>query len=452
MSLSLNCHISVIWRFGVDIIKLPMIGLSEESAIITEYYVKVGDKVAVGDNLFAIENGKATYDVPAEVSGYVLAILQKEGDEHPIETPVLVIGAHDEKYVPGKAASILSGTKGAVTVPETASQEKEAAAAKAQSSASTPSAVQQEDGHVSISPRAKKLARGHAIDFASLKATGPGGMIIERDVQAWLDQVPAPHKRVVEEKKPVDIKQPTISYHNQKISEGITYTDREMSGIRRIIADNMLASTSGLAQSSMMISFDATNILNLRKQFKLSDDPEVRGIGLGDMIYYAVVHSVLAYPFFNAHFFGDRYVVREFDHVHLGVAVDTERGLMVPTVFNADQLSLRDFSKEIKRLAKGCRTGTISPSELQGASLTVSNMGLVGAESFTPIVNPPQTTIVGVCALQYRARPNEDGNFEFYPAIPLALTIDHRVSEGVPSGMFMMDICRKLENFSALLV
>lgn len=428
-----------------------MIGLSEESAIITEYYVKVGDKVAVGDNLFAIENGKATYDVSAEVSGYVLAILQEEGDECPIETPVLVIGTQDEKYTPGKAESVPSGTENAVTFLGTASQEKIADTAK-ETPAPTPSTAQQEDRHVSISPRAKKLARGHAIDFASLKATGPCGMIIERDVQAWLDQVPAPHKQVVEEKKPVDIKQPTISYHDQKISEGITYTDREMSGIRRIIADNMLASTSGLAQASMMISFDATNLLNLRKQFKLSDDPEVRGIGLGDMIYYAVVHSVLAYPFFNAHFFGDRYVVREFDHVHLGVAVDTERGLMVPTVFNADTLSLRNLSKEIKRLADGCRAGTISPNELQGASLTVSNMGLVGAESFTPIVNPPQTTIVGICALQYRARPREDGDFEFYPAIPLALTIDHRVSEGVPSGMFMMDICKKLENFSALLV
>lgn len=440
----------------MDIIKLPMIGLSEESAIITEYYVKVGDRVAVGDNLFAIENGKATYDVPAEVSGYVLAILQEAGDEYPIETPVLAIGAQGEKYTPHEAASVPSGTESPVSVPETADQLK-ATGTVSESSAATPASTHKKDGAVNISPRAKKLARGHEIDFASLKATGPNGMIIERDVQAWLDQVPAPHKRVVEEKKPeekkpVEIKKTTISHQDQKVSEGITYTDREMSGIRKIIADNMLASTSGLAQASMMISFDATNIQNLRKQFKLSADPDVRGIGLGDMIYYAVVHSVLAYPFFNAHFFGDRYIVREFDHVHLGVAVDTERGLMVPTVFNADTLSLREFSKEIKRLANGCREGTISPSELQGASLTVSNMGLVGAESFTPIVNPPQTTIVGICALQYRARPKEDSEFEFYPAIPLALTIDHRVSEGVPSGMFMMDICRKLENFTELLV
>ena len=143
--------------------------------------------------------------------------------------------------------------------------------------------------------------------------------------------------------------------------------------------------------------------------------------------------------------------IRQFDHVHLGIAVDTENGLMVPTVFNADLLRLHELSAKVKELAAACRAGTISPSLLTGASITVSNMGPAGAETVTPIVNPPQVAIVGICRTDYRVRPDGKGGFDIYQAMPLALTIDHRVSDGTPAGSFMADICYHLEHFTELL-
>ena len=170
----------------------------------------------------------------------------------------------------------------------------------------------------------------------------------------------------------------------------------------------------------MTTSFDATGILALRKKFKASNDPVIQGIGLGDMVYYAVTRVVKDFPFFNAHIIKDTYIVREFDHVQLGVAVDTPKGLLVPVVRNADLLTLGELSQEIKRLSGQCRDGNIDPALLQGASITVSNMGNAAAETFIPIVNPPQVAIVGICRIDYRVRESKDGGIELYKAMPLA--------------------------------
>ena len=176
------------------------------------------------------------------------------------------------------------------------------------------------------------------------------------------------------------------------------------------------------------------------------------GIGnvtINDMILFAAAKVLKHHRALNAHFLGD--TMRYFDGVHLGVAVDTERGLMVPTLFDADRLTLAELAAATKVLGKEAQAGTISPDKLKGASFTVSNLGPTGIESFTPVINPPQTGILGVCSLTKRVR-EENGAPVFYPCIPLSLTFDHRAIDGAPAARFLHELCTALESFELLLV
>ena len=158
----------------------------------------------------------------------------------------------------------------------------------------------------------------------------------------------------------------------------------------------------------------------------------------------------LNHPDLNANMLDDN-SIRHFKHVNLGVAVDTPRGLMVPTIFAADTMSLLEISKAVKELAAECRDGAISPDKLSGGSFTVSNLGNLGVESFTPVINPPQTGILGVCGTIDRVRKGKDGGIELYPAMGLSLTYDHRAVDGTPAAKFQKELCSNLENFVTLL-
>ncbi|MEE1043646.1 MAG: dihydrolipoamide acetyltransferase family protein, partial [Clostridia bacterium] len=225
--------------------------------------------------------------------------------------------------------------------------------------------------------------------------------------------------------------------------------DVKFSGIRRAISKSMHTSLSTMAQLTHNTSFDATNILAYRKQLKAAED-ECSGITLGDIVLYAVSRTLLNHPDLNANMLDDNNI-RLFKHVNLGFAVDTPRGLMVPTIFRADEMSLLEISKAVKALAAECRDGAISPDKLSGGSFTVSNLGNLGVESFTPVINPPQTGILGVCGTIDRVRKGADGSIQIYPAMGLSLTYDHRAVDGTPAAKFQKELAHNLENFTTLL-
>jgi pyruvate dehydrogenase E2 component (dihydrolipoamide acetyltransferase) len=166
------------------------------------------------------------------------------------------------------------------------------------------------------------------------------------------------------------------------------------------------------------------------------------------MVLYAVSRVLKNHKDLNAHYLDDK--MRYFNSVHLGVAVDTERGLLVPTVFNADKLSLNEMSIAAKAVIKDAQSGKINPDLLKGASFTVTNLGSLGVESFTPVINPPQTAILGVCTITRRVK-QVGGVDVFYPAMGLSLTFDHRALDGAPAARFLKDVCFALENFDLLL-
>jgi pyruvate dehydrogenase E2 component (dihydrolipoamide acetyltransferase) len=218
-------------------------------------------------------------------------------------------------------------------------------------------------------------------------------------------------------------------------------------GIRRRVAERMLASLQTTAQVTLFMSADATAIRSYRARLKASR-PDLSSVNVNDMILYAVSRTLLAYPEMNAYF--ERSKILQFERVHLGFAVDTPRGLMVPVIRHADQLSLREISMEAKRLAASCVEGKISSGELSGGTFTVSNLGTVGIEYFTPVLYSPQVGIVGVGNITLR--PVEaDGKYEFVPHLPLSLTVDHQAVDGAPAARFLQSLAANLATFDLLL-
>ena len=199
----------------------------------------------------------------------------------------------------------------------------------------------------------------------------------------------------------------------------------------------------------MNAAFDATSIMNYRAMVKNNTERlGLANITINDIVVYAVAKTLLAHKDLNAHFNGES--IKRFNKVHMGVAIDTPRGLMVPTVFNCDMKSLNDISLEVKDLAGKCKTGNINPDLLTGGTFTITNLGNLGVESFTPVINPPQTAILGVCGLVTRIK-EENGQIKPYKAMGLSLTIDHRIVDGAPAARFLKDLCTNLENFEMML-
>ena len=231
-----------------------------------------------------------------------------------------------------------------------------------------------------------------------------------------------------------------------------SYTE-PMSKMRKVIAKNMMVSLSTMAQLTHNLSYDATEVKNARAMFKAKGEKfGMDKISINDIVMYAVART-LAMPehkALNANLVDDGATLKYFKGVHLGMAVDTERGLMVPTIFNADKMTLKQLSDTAKKLAKDCKEGKISPDYLKGASFTVSNIGVYGIESFTPVINPPQTGILGVCAMKDAFRM-ENGEIKVYPSMGLSLTYDHRALDGTPASKFLVDLKANLENFTLLL-
>ena len=422
---------------------MPRQGQSVESCIIGEWFKKVGDPVQEGDILFSYETDKSSFEEPAKQAGTLLAIFYGADDDVPCLTTVGVIGEPGESYAefaPDQAA----GTAEAPGM--------EAPAAKAPAAAAVAAPAVQAEGTAlrGVSPRARNAAERLHVDPAQAQPTGPNGRVIERDIKALAqasrtgtglggrvtvaDQAAAPAAQAAPAVQGADTE----------------YQDVKLPNIRKVIAKSMFQSLSTMAQLTHTTSFDATCIMNFRKGLKAAPEQlQVPNITLNDIILFAASRVLPKHPDLTAHFLEDK--MRYFRHVNLGIAVDTPRGLMVPTLMRAEEKSLKEIAAEAKALAAACQDGSINPDLLQGASFTVSNLGTLGIEHFTPVINPPQTGILGVDCIVERVR-TVDGQIAVYPAMGLSLTYDHRALDGAPASRFLQDMRAALENFQALLI
>ena len=424
---------------GADFILMPQMGVSEESALLSQWLVKEGDVVKQGQALFTLETGKSSFEELSKFDGTVLKIIIEAGEEVAVGKPVAVVGK------PGATFTLPGADAPAAAAP---TPTLGAAPAAAPVVAAAPVATANAEGIVAASPRAKNLAAELGLDISKATPTGPEGRIIERDVKALAAAGPA----VAPAAAPAAVEAPvaaTAPVAAAAPAEEVEYVDQPISRIRKVIAENMHNSLSTMAQLTLSRTFDATAINALRKQMKASEGFGLEKITINDFILFAVARTLLDFPDINANFINDK--MRRFTHAQLGVAIDTPRGLMVPVLRNADKMSLREISAAVKNYAKQCKEGAVPVENLQGGSFTVTNLGASGIESFTPIINPPQTCILGVCGLQLRPRETADGDVEFYQAMGLSLTFDHRVVDGAPAAEFLKVLAHRLENINLLL-
>ncbi|MEG2203456.1 MAG: dihydrolipoamide acetyltransferase family protein, partial [Christensenellaceae bacterium] len=293
-----------------------------------------------------------------------------------------------------------------------------------------------------ISPRAKGIAQNQMLDLSQAVPTGPNGRIIERDVLEL-------------SRKGVTIEEMTqLVSASANVAKGIDvsggeFEDVKLSNIRKVIAKSMQQSLATMAQLTHSSSFDATQMLAYRKMIKEGGEAlGLANITLNDIVIYAVSRVLKNHRDLNAHYLDDK--MRIFDNVNIGMAVDTPRGLLVPTIFGADKMSLNEISIKAKELAKAAQEGTISPDYLTNGTFTISNLGSFGVEHFTPVINPPQTGILGVNNIQTKIKM-VGGEMKPYQAMGLSLTYDHRALDGAPASRFLQELCKTLENFSILL-
>ena len=407
---------------------MPKAGITVESCIIGKWKKKPGDTIAVGDILFDYETDKASFECESTEAGVLLECFFDDGDEVPVLVNVCAVGEAGEDASALRPAEASSAPAPAAEVKAEPVAEQKAAPAPV---ASAPKAA---DDVIRISPRAKALAQRAGVDASRATGTGAHGRIVEADV-----------RRLMKE----GVQEVVAAAAAETITEG-EYDDVKFTGIRRAISKSMRESLASGAQLTNNHSFDATSIQRARAEFKAAGG-DLAGVTLGDMVLYAVSRTLKNHPDLNAIMLDDN-TIRHYHSVNLAVAVDTPRGLMVPVIFGADKKSLVEISKEVKQLAAEARDGAINPDKLKGGSFTVSNLGAFGVESFTPVINPPQTGILGVCNITAKARQKADGGYEFYPAMGLSLTYDHRAVDGAPAAKFAKELCANLESFTALLM
>lgn len=434
---------------------MPRQGQSVESCILTEWYKSPGDQLSKGDLLFTYETDKAAFEEEASEDGILLARFYEEGDEVPVLVNVAVIGAEGDDVEAFRPAGSESSRK--VADPVISEDSPPIMPSQPEEPAPVP---QTGNSNSAISPRAKKLAREKRVVLEAVRGTGPGGRIIERDILQALREgkklTPLAQKKKEAEGLTVPCDQPDCGKYKTtdllKPSEA-PYTDVPLSNMRKIIAGAMLRSLQNSAQLTHHLSANATAMMQLRREVKLRQEGGYpNNITLNDMVCYAVVQSLLLHRGANAHFMGEG--VRIFDQVNLGLAVDTERGLMVPAVMNADRYSLPELSLQLKQIADQARKGSISPDLIipEAATFSVSNLGNYGVEMFTPVINLPQVGILGVNTIIQRPTTLADGTFGFQPFMGLSLTYDHRALDGGPATIFLAEIKKQIENLSANLL
>ena len=463
---------------------MPRQGQSVESCILTQWFKEVGDTVSTGDLLFGYETDKAAFEEEAKEEGILLARFYEEGDEVPVLVNVAVIGSEGEpveQFDPRETTAGPSTDHGSDRLPKAEPSQPETVQpgpGQAELSIQTETihdpvkTTPIAGGRIPVSPRARKMACEKRVRVEGVVGSGPGGRIIERDILEEIRKgkrltplarnklemeslaVPregrAPYGKISSKElvKPVQAMS-TGSVPAAQTWPAGTYTDTPLSNVRKIIAGAMYHSLQHSAQLTHHLGANASGMMRLRREVKKRmEGGYPTNITLNDMVCYAVVRALKLHPGANAHYLDG--TIRQFSQVNLGLAVDTERGLLVPALTGADDLSLQGLSTRLRELVEASRTGGVSPDLLvpEAASFTVSNLGNYGVEMFTPVINLPQVAILGVNTIVQRPVTMEDGAFGFQPFIGLSLTYDHRAIDGGPATLFLASIRDQIESLT----
>ena len=436
---------------------MPKFGQMTEESAIVEWLKKEGDKIAKGDILFTVETDKSVMDVEAFEAGTLLKIVVKPGVSVPVQSMVGFLGqpgdAIPEVTAPAPAprpqAEVGRAVPSAPAAPGQPSNQPPLQAAVAptiQQSIHPPI----QPALFRISPRAAALARDCVIDPSRITGSGPGGRVVEKDVKAYLEAKgysqlrisPAAKQLAAKEKLDVLAIQGTADSGRISVADverTLAEKPKPMSKMRQIIAQRLTQSVVTAPHFFVTVEVDMTDLVKFRAQLKEKGAPYT----VTDFISQAVVLTLKEFPEVNS--VTDGKTTRWNSHVHLGVAVSLEQGLVVPVIRNADELTMTELNARAKELADKARNGKLAPDEMSGSTFTISNMGMLDVENFTAIINPGESAILAVSSTLKKAVVRDD-KVVVRSIMKITLSADHRIIDGAMAARFVNAVKQKLAN------
>ena len=424
---------------------MPKQGLQMTEGTITKWLVKEGDKVEIGQPLFEMETDKNTIQIDSTAAGEVLKLVAKEDETVPITETIAIVGKKGEDF------SDLLPKKKEEKKPEPAPAPAAPAApaVKPAPAADDTTPIALEGGRIFVTPRAKMTAERKNIDYKTVNGTGPSGLIIEKDVLAAAAVKASPVAKAIAARKGVSITTVTGTGENGKIVKhdilsGDANLSREdkvipISGMRKVIADNMMNSVQSMAHAYHKVAVDMSEAKLIRAAFKKAE----KKVSFNDIIIMALGRALQEYPRMNAWVEDGK--ITEKGSVNVGIAVAVDNGLIVPTVRDVQNMTIGEIHDESARLIAKTKAGGLKKEEYSGATFTVSNLGMFGIDEFTAIVNPPQVGILAVGSMT-DTPVVRDGQIVIRPMMNLVLTYDHRVIDGAPAAQFLSRVKELLEN------
>jgi len=399
---------------------MPQLGLTMEKGTILQWLRAEGETVQKGQPVVLIQTEKVEYEVEAPAAGMLLKVIAKEGVELPVGGLMGILGQPGEDVSPLLAASPSPGEPRAATVATGAPS-----AATSGPTPAAPLAAAAIAERIKISPVAKKMAQEHGIDIAALTGTGPEGRIVREDVERAI----ATKSREPRAESRVD---------REALADSIP-----LAGIRKVIFDRMGQSWREAARVTLFADADMSELVRLR-QARLADWERRFGIkpSYSDLIHLAVARALRDEPRINCRLDGQAVRIRK--EVNLAFAVDLGEGLVAAVIRDADKQSLGDLARAARDLADRARSGRLSPDEMADGTFTVTNLGTVGVEYFTPIINPPQAGILGVGKIMEKPVVRH-GGIHVRSMMTLSLVFDHRLIDGAPAARFLTKVKELLE-------
>ena len=448
---------------------MPQMDQTMTKGKIGKWLIKEGDTVKEGDAVLEIETDKVTCDVESIADGVIAQLLVEEGVEVQVNAPLALIAAPGEEVERRESSA-----------PSVAAQAAEPAPPSSPSPPSSTPVPPPQSSTIKASPVARRLAEEQQIDLAEVKASGPGGRIVEADVQAYLEstatQPPAserikasPLARRLAKTHELDLAtlvgsgaggrivrddvlkaaeaavQPAPEVHRDVVPTQVI----PMTGIRQTIAERMTHSLQTTASVTLNTEVDVTELIELRGWLNEKLSAKEVTLTYTDLLVKVTANALRQHPRLNATLKDDSILMME--EINIGVAVALEDGLVVPVITNADGKGLSTISEEIKTLAEKARTNQLSPGELRGGTFTITNLGTFGIDAFTPIINPPECAILGVGRIVKKPAVHED-EIVIRDMMHLSLSFDHRIVDGAPAAQFLQTVTEYIQAPYLLLV
>ncbi|MHA5219944.1 dihydrolipoamide acetyltransferase family protein [Dysosmobacter sp. Phy] len=395
---------------------MPQLGLTMEEGTVSKWLKQEGEAVKAGEAILEITTDKLTNEVLSEHDGVLLKIVAQEGEDIPVKGLLAYIGQSGEA-VGGSA-------------PDAAPAAPAAAPAAAAPAAPAPAAAPN-GARIRISPLARKTAAKLGVDYTALRGTGPSGRIVQRDIlaaaQAQKETAAAPAPA------PVPAPAPAPASAGLELMEGDTVT--KLTGMRKVVAERMSRSHSEIPSVTQTTKVDVTELMRFRKLLQQESGTKY---SVNDLILKAVAKVLRQHPEILVSYDGGQMIQRA--HVNLGMAVALDAGLIVPVIRDADRLSLDALSAAARDLAERAKNNHLTADEYKGSTFTVSNLGMFGVESFTPIINQPDAGILGVCAVEDELVMDDEGTISKHQVMRVSFTFDHRLIDGAVAAKFALDL------------